>query len=82
MDYEVVPMPYKFYDWLLNLSRDHFSLHWGKNVKVAMGFEIPKMHFFKAYITHCHDPTGFVVGEAKEVHSLQILGDHGKEMPL
>ena len=27
MDHEVVPMPCKVCDWLLNLSQDHFGLH-------------------------------------------------------
>ena len=27
MDHEVVPRPYKFYDWMLNSSQDHFNLH-------------------------------------------------------
>ena len=26
----------------------------------------------------CHGPIGFAVGEAKEVLSLQISGDHGR----
>ena len=30
MDHEVIPKPSKICDWMLNLSRDHFSLHQGK----------------------------------------------------
>ena len=31
---------------------------------------------------HCHGPMGFVVGEAKKVLSLQMSGDHAREMPI
>ena len=44
MDHEVVPRPCKICDWLLNLSRNHFGLHQGKNVRVIMKFEVPKRH--------------------------------------
>ena len=36
--------------------------------------------YFQAYGVHSHGPKDFAVGEAKEVLSLQMLGDHGKEM--
>jgi hypothetical protein len=47
MDYEVVPMPCKIRDWLLNSSWDHFGLHQGKNVIVTMEFEVPKRHILR-----------------------------------
>ena len=31
-----------------------------------MKFEVPKIHFFEAYIIHWHGPSIFVVGEAKK----------------
>ena len=44
MDHEVVMRPCRIRDWLLNLSRNHFSLHQGKNVRVTMEFQVPKRH--------------------------------------
>ena len=66
MDHEVLQRPSKIFDWLLNSSPDYFGLHQGKNVRVTMRF--PKT-YFKAYIIHLHGPTGFAMGEAKEVLS-------------
>ena len=39
-----------------------------------MELEGPKKLIFYAYVIHCHDPMGFVVGEAIEVVSLQMFG--------
>jgi hypothetical protein len=47
MDNEVVPRPCKIYDWLLNSSRDHFSLHQGKNFRVTIKFEVPIIHILR-----------------------------------
>ena len=47
MDHEVVLGPCKIRDWLLNSSHDHFGLHQGKMVRVAMEFEVPKRHILK-----------------------------------
>ena len=47
MDHEVVPRPCKIYDWLLNSSRDDFSLHQGKNVRVTMEFGVPQRHILR-----------------------------------
>ena len=67
MDHEVVPMPCKICDWLLNSSQDHFGLHQEQNIGVTMKFEVLKETYFKACIVHWHGPTGFAVGEAKDV---------------
>ena len=47
MDHEVVPMPFRICDWLFKLSWDHFGLHQGKNVRVTLKFEIPKIHILR-----------------------------------
>ena len=47
-----------------------------------MALEGSQRLIFEAYIIHCHGPTGFAVGEAKEVPTLQMLGDHGEEVPF
>jgi hypothetical protein len=47
MDHEVVPRSCKICDWLLNLFRDHFSLHQGKKIRVTMKFEFPKRYFLR-----------------------------------
>ena len=44
---QVVPRPYKIYDWLLNSSRYHFSLHQGKDVKLAIELKAPKRHILR-----------------------------------
>ena len=44
MDHEVVLGLYKICEWLLEFSQDHFGLHYGKNVRVIMEFEVPKRH--------------------------------------
>ena len=36
MDHEVIPRPCKINDWLLNSSRDHFSLHQEKRMWVRV----------------------------------------------
>ena len=51
-----------------------------KNVRVTMELEVPKRPIFKPTFIHYHDPTGFAMGEAKEVLSLQFSHDHGIEM--
>jgi hypothetical protein len=67
MDHEVVPRPCEVCDWLLNSSGVHFDLYQGNNVRLTMEFEVPQKTNFTAYIIHWHGPTGFAVGEAKEV---------------
>ena len=47
MDHESVPKPSKIYDWLLNLSRDHFGLHQGIHISVTMEFEVPNIHILR-----------------------------------
>ena len=39
----------------------------------------PWKAYFHAYIIHCHDPMGFAMGRAKEVISMHMSGDHGRE---
>ena len=43
MDQEVVPGRCKSVDWMLNSSRDYFILHQGKNDRVTMEVEVPKL---------------------------------------
>ena len=38
--------------------------------------------YFHAYIMHCHGPTGFAMGEAKEVLSLHMMGPWQREAVL
>ena len=45
-----------------------------------MGTWGPQKAYFHAYIIHCHDPVGFAMGKVKEVLSLQMSRDHGKQM--
>ena len=52
MDHEVVPRSYKIYDWLLNLSRDHFGLHQGNNCQSVHGVRGPPKTYLKAFIIH------------------------------
>jgi hypothetical protein len=59
---------------------DNFDLHQGKKCKCDHGTWGPQKTYFHAYIIYYHGPTGFEVGEAKEVLSLQMLGDYGKTM--
>jgi hypothetical protein len=47
MDHEVVPMPCKKCDWLLNSSQDHFGSHQGKNVRVTKEFEVLKRRILR-----------------------------------
>ena len=47
MDHEVVPRPYNICDWLVNSSHNHFGLHQGEDVGVAVEFEVPKRHFLR-----------------------------------
>ena len=76
MDHEVVPCSSKICDWSLNLSWDHSGLHQGeKIVRVIL-----KSLFLGLDSFHCRDPMGVVVGEIKEVLSLQMLRDDGKEL--
>jgi hypothetical protein len=51
MDHEVIPRPCKIYDWLLNLSQDHFGLHQGKNVRVTMEFKVLKRHILRPILS-------------------------------
>ena len=73
LDYEVVPCSSKICDWLLNSSHDHFGEEKRKNDHWTWGLE---KAYFHAYIVHCHGPTIFDVGEAKEVLLQQRSGDH------
>ena len=52
----------------------------GQKSKSDHGIRGPQKVYFQVYIIHCHGPTGFALGEAKEVLLLQILGDHGREI--
>jgi hypothetical protein len=52
MDHEVVMRPSKIYDWLLNLSQDHFSLQQGKKCQSDHGIQGPQKADFKACIIH------------------------------
>ena len=63
MDYEDVPGPCKSVDWLLNSSRETKE----KKCQSDRGGWGPQKTYFKAYIIHWHDSTGFAVREAKEV---------------
>ena len=45
MEHEVVSRPCKICDWLLNSSKDHYSLQQGKNVRGTMEFEVPIRQF-------------------------------------
>ena len=67
MDQEVDQRLCKICDWLLNSSRDHFSLHQREKMLQWSWVQGPQNMCFKAYIIHWHGPTGFEVGEAKEV---------------
>jgi hypothetical protein len=53
-----------------------------KKCKNGHGTWGPQGAYFQAYTIHCHGPTSFVVGKAKEVLSLQMSRDHGREMPF
>ena len=53
-----------------------------KNVRVIMETWGSKKVYYHTYIIHYHGPTNFVVGRAKEVLSLQMSRDHGKEVPF
>ena len=44
MDHEVVPRSCKMCDYFFCMSRDHFNLHQGKNIRITMEFEVPKRH--------------------------------------
>ena len=68
MDQIVVPRPCETCDWLLSLS--WFTLQFTprkKNTKVTMEFEVPKRHNIVDLHYPLNTPTGFAVGEAKEV---------------
>ena len=46
MDHEVIPRPCKIWDWLLNVSWDHFGLHQGeKNVRVVPKDIVEGLHY-------------------------------------
>ena len=51
MDCEVLPNPCNICDWLLNLSPYHFGLHQGKNVKITMKFEVPKIRILRPLLS-------------------------------
>ena len=67
MNHEVVPRPCKICNWLLTSSWDHYGLHQGKNGQSDHVVWGPHKTYLKAYVIHSHGPTGFVVGETKEV---------------
>jgi hypothetical protein len=84
MDHEVVPRPWKFCEWLLKLvSR---PLPFTPRSKCQSDHEVwgPRKPYSKAYIIHCHGPTCFVLGEAKEVLWLLKKNSraHGREILL
>ena len=49
-------------------------------VRVTMELEVPKRPITILTLSIFHGPTSFVAREAKEVLSIQELGDHGIEM--
>ena len=53
-----------------------------KECKSDHGTWGPQKDCFQAYIIHYHGPTDFAMGEAKEVLSLQMSEDHGRELPF
>ena len=67
MDRKVVPRSCKICDWLLNSSRDHFSLYQGEKCWSNHGVWSSQKTQFKAYNIHWHGPTCFAGGEAKDV---------------
>ena len=67
MDHEVIPRSYNIFDWLLNLFRDHFNVHQGKNVRVIMEFEAPTRHILRLTSSIDMIQWVFMMGEAKEV---------------
>ena len=70
----------KICDWLLNSSWDHFSLHHGKKkCKSDHGTWGPHKAYFQVYIIHCHGPTCYVMGEAKEVFQCKCQGTMAKK---
>jgi hypothetical protein len=81
MDHEVVARPYKICDWLLNSSRDYFSLRQGRNVGVTMEFEVPKRHIL--WPTLSTDMVQRVLRWERQNKSCGRKGRaHGKEMLL
>ena len=66
---ELIPRPLWFTSRKKNRKSDHET--WG-----------PQKAYSQAYIIHSHGPTGFAMGEAKRLLSLQMLGDHALEMPF
>ena len=64
MDHEVVQRPCRRCGWLLNLSWDHFGVHIRK--EWPWSSRSPK-DICRGLHTHWLGPTGFVMGEAKEV---------------
>ena len=66
MHHEVVPRPCKICDWVLNLSRYHYGLHQGKNVRVTMEFEVLKRHILGPTLSTHMGLTGFAVGVVKK----------------
>ena len=84
MDQEVRPGRCKSVDWLLNSSRDHFGLHWGKNGRGTIyGGRGPEMQFSR--LNQCIDMVQrvFAMREARERwYGRKRQGLYGREMPL
>ena len=80
-DHEVAHIAQKYVVGHWTPSWNHFGLHQRKN-KCKSDHEPwgSQKAYFYGYIVHCFGPTGFAMGEAKEVLSLQISRDDDKEM--
>ena len=63
MDHQVVSRLCKIYDWLLNSSRDHFSLY-----QMKISYRPWRLRSPKDIFQGSHGPTGFAVGEAKKCY--------------
>ena len=77
MDHEVIPCFSKLSDWLLNLSQDILVFTSSKRVRVTMELEVPKRP--NPRCTLCTIMVQRVLQwetQAKEVLSLQMLGDY------
>ena len=80
MDHEVVPWPCKICDWLLHSPRDYY-FRFILREKCQSGHEVwgTQKMYLNAYIVHWHGPTGFAVGETKEVPSRERQGPMTKK---
>jgi hypothetical protein len=82
MDHEVIPRPYKIYDWLLNSFRDDYDLHQGKNVRVTMKFEAPKRHTLRPPLSTNMVQRALRCERQKRCSSRKKTRAHGREIIL